>query len=54
MLHARFDGVAHAVGSLLGFGTQVEVLTPPEVRAGLTAAARSVIGLYQPGAPGTC
>jgi predicted DNA-binding transcriptional regulator YafY len=49
VLHARFDGVAHAVGSLLGFGTQVEVLAPPQVRAGLITAARSVIGLYQPG-----
>jgi predicted DNA-binding transcriptional regulator YafY len=50
VLHARFDGLAHAVGSLLGFGTQVEVLAPPEVRAGLVAAARSVISLYQPDA----
>jgi predicted DNA-binding transcriptional regulator YafY len=49
-LHARFDGVAHAVGSLLGFGTQVEVLAPPQVRAALIAAARSVIDLYQPAA----
>ena len=50
VLHVRFNGVAHAVGSLLGLGTQVEVLAPPEVRAGLVAAARSVIDLYQPGA----
>ena len=33
---------------LLAFGDQVEVLSPPEVRAELAAVAASVTGLYQP------
>jgi predicted DNA-binding transcriptional regulator YafY len=46
VLHLTFAGVPHAVGSLLGFGTQIEVLEPPAVRAALVDAARSVITLY--------
>jgi predicted DNA-binding transcriptional regulator YafY len=45
-LRLGFAGVPHAVGSLLGFGTQIEVLEPAPVRAALVEAARSVIDLY--------
>ncbi len=41
-----FNGVPHAVGSLLGLGTRVEVVEPPEVRAAMVAAAAEVIALY--------
>jgi predicted DNA-binding transcriptional regulator YafY len=47
VLHLSFTGLRHAVGSLLGFGTQVEVLDPPELRTALAAAAESVIALYR-------
>ncbi|ARP72462.1 YafY family transcriptional regulator [Streptomyces pluripotens] len=39
--------VLRAVRQLLAFSDQVEVLEPPEARAELLAAARSVTGLYQ-------
>jgi predicted DNA-binding transcriptional regulator YafY len=44
-----FSAVPHAVGSLLGLGTRVEVTDPPEVRAALRAAALAVAELYRPG-----
>jgi predicted DNA-binding transcriptional regulator YafY len=47
VLHLTFAGVPHAVGSLLGFGTQIEVREPASVRAALAAAARSVLDLYR-------
>jgi predicted DNA-binding transcriptional regulator YafY len=46
VLHLSFAGVPHAVGSLLGFGTQIEVREPASVRAALAETARSVIDLY--------
>jgi predicted DNA-binding transcriptional regulator YafY len=45
-LELSFSGPEHAVGSLLGFGARVEVLTPPAVRAALRAAAVEVVTLY--------
>ncbi|MDG6106454.1 WYL domain-containing protein [Dactylosporangium aurantiacum] len=41
-----FAGVPHAVGSLLGLGTRVEVTDPPEVRTALRAEALAVAALY--------
>jgi predicted DNA-binding transcriptional regulator YafY len=41
-----FNGVAHAVGSLLGLGTSIEVVAPPEVRSALVAAAQAIIQQY--------
>jgi predicted DNA-binding transcriptional regulator YafY len=42
-----FNGVAHAVGSLLGLGTRVEVIEPESVRDAMVTTARSVIALYK-------
>jgi predicted DNA-binding transcriptional regulator YafY len=41
-----FEHEAAAVQRLAGFGGQVEVLSPPAVRAGLIAAARALLGRY--------
>ena len=41
------SGLPHAVGSLLGLGTQVEVREPPSLRTALVEAAESVIALYR-------
>ena len=38
-----FEHEQAAVGRLAGFADQVEVLTPPSVRAGLVAAARHIL-----------
>jgi len=46
LLHLSFGGAGHAVGSLMGLGTRVEVLDPPEVRAALGDAARELASLY--------
>jgi predicted DNA-binding transcriptional regulator YafY len=46
VLRLSFAGLPHAVGSLLGLGSTVEVLEPPSVRDALVEAARSVIALY--------
>jgi predicted DNA-binding transcriptional regulator YafY len=46
-LHLTFNGVPHAVGSLLGLAASVEVLDPPAVRSALAEAARSVVALYE-------
>ncbi|MET7419919.1 WYL domain-containing protein [Dactylosporangium sp. NPDC005555] len=43
-----FAGPSHAVGSLLGLGTRVEVLDPPAVRDALRTAAQAVADLYSP------
>jgi predicted DNA-binding transcriptional regulator YafY len=48
-LELSFGGVAHAVGSLLGLGTRVEVVSPPQVRAAMRAAALEVAEVYRPG-----
>ena len=41
-----FEHERAAVGRLAGFGDQVEVLSPPSVRAGLVAAARQILRRY--------
>ena len=41
-----FEHERAAVGRLAGFGDQVEVLTPPSVRAGLVATARQILRRY--------
>jgi predicted DNA-binding transcriptional regulator YafY len=46
-LELAFNGVEHAVGSLLGLGARLEVLEPPEVRAALRSAALAVAAQYQ-------
>ena len=43
-----FEHETAAVHRLAGFGMAVEVLDPPSVRAGLVAAAREILGRYQP------
>ncbi|WP_432968403.1 helix-turn-helix transcriptional regulator [Dactylosporangium sp. CA-233914] len=45
-LELSFNGVAHAVGSLLGLGPRIEVLHPPQVRAALRETAMQVAALY--------
>ncbi len=45
-LRYAFNGVDHAVGSLLNLGTRIEVLSPPAVRSAMHTAARSVAALY--------
>jgi predicted DNA-binding transcriptional regulator YafY len=47
VLRLTFNGVPHAVGSLLGLGSQIEVLEPPSVRDAMVEAATSVIELYR-------
>ena len=42
-----FEHEAAAVQRLAGFGGQVEVLTPPAVRARLIATARELLGRYE-------
>lgn len=44
-----FAALPHAVGSLLGLGTRVEVLDPPELRTAMRDAALAVAALYRPG-----
>jgi len=43
--------VLRAVRQLLGFSDQVEILGPPEARAELLRAVRSVTDLYQDAGP---
>jgi hypothetical protein len=45
-LEVSFASLDHAVASLLGFGTRVEVLAPPAVRTAVGDAARAVAALY--------
>jgi predicted DNA-binding transcriptional regulator YafY len=42
----QFDGLGHALHSLLAYGAQVEVLAPPELRARIAAAAGETAALY--------
>jgi predicted DNA-binding transcriptional regulator YafY len=42
-----FDGVWYAQARLLGFGTSVEVLGPPEFREQVAAAARAIAAIYE-------
>jgi len=46
-LRLAFGNVEHAVGQLMGFGTRVEVIEPPRVRAALRTAALELLDLYQ-------
>ncbi|MFG2040140.1 helix-turn-helix transcriptional regulator [Dactylosporangium sp. NPDC048998] len=45
-LELSFNGVAHAVGSLLGLGTRIEVIEPAGVRAAMREAALEVAAQY--------
>jgi predicted DNA-binding transcriptional regulator YafY len=45
-LRLSFTSVPHAVGSLLGLGTSIEVTGPGEVREALVAGAEAIISLY--------
>ncbi|HEU4945527.1 MAG TPA: WYL domain-containing protein [Kribbella sp.] len=42
------ESVGHAAAQLVRFGTDLEVLDPPELRAELARLARSVLDLYDP------
>lgn len=42
----RFDIIEHAVGTVLSYGTEVEVLEPAELRAALAEVARWMAGRY--------
>jgi predicted DNA-binding transcriptional regulator YafY len=44
-----FEHEAAAVHRLAGFGNQVEILDPPDVRARLVATARQILSRYDPG-----
>jgi predicted DNA-binding transcriptional regulator YafY len=46
--HLRFVAEGAAQGLLLGFGTDVEVHSPPTLRASMAEAATAIAGLYQP------
>ncbi|MGH3200699.1 MAG: helix-turn-helix transcriptional regulator [Streptosporangiaceae bacterium] len=46
VLTLSFEHERAAAHRLAGFGDQVEVLTPPSVRAGLVATARQILGRY--------
>ncbi|WP_433065380.1 helix-turn-helix transcriptional regulator [Dactylosporangium sp. CS-033363] len=46
-LELSFNGVEHAVGSLLGLGARLEVLEPPSVRAAMREAALAVAARYE-------
>ncbi len=43
---ASFDGLGHAVHSLLGYGAEAEVLAPPALREQIAAAAAETAALY--------
>jgi predicted DNA-binding transcriptional regulator YafY len=47
-VYLAFSGVQHAVGSLLGLGTRVEVLDPPALRAAMLEAAQALVTRYTP------
>jgi predicted DNA-binding transcriptional regulator YafY len=51
VLEVSFASVDHAVASLLGFGTRVEVLAPPDVRTSVGDAARELAALYAEAPP---
>jgi predicted DNA-binding transcriptional regulator YafY len=46
-LIAPFDGVWYAQARLLGFGTAVEVLGPPDFRDQIAATARAIAAVYE-------
>jgi predicted DNA-binding transcriptional regulator YafY len=46
-VRARFRGMLPARGVLLGLGTEVQVLSPPELRDEMLATARAVIAAYE-------
>jgi predicted DNA-binding transcriptional regulator YafY len=46
-LRLAFNGVEHAVGSLLGLGTRIEVIEPDAVRTAIVATAAAVIAQYR-------
>ncbi|WP_426514248.1 helix-turn-helix transcriptional regulator [Dactylosporangium sp. McL0621] len=48
-LELSFNGTEHTVGSLLGLGARVEVLSPAPVRAALREAGLAVAALYAAG-----
>jgi len=41
------EGISHAAGLLLGFGTDIEVLEPEELRVELAQRARQICSLYE-------
>jgi predicted DNA-binding transcriptional regulator YafY len=43
---ARFDGLGHALRSLLAHGAQAEVLAPRELRERIAAEAAETVALY--------
>jgi predicted DNA-binding transcriptional regulator YafY len=45
-LRLAFNGVDHAVGSLLGLGTKINIKEPTSVREAMRAAAAEVVALY--------
>jgi predicted DNA-binding transcriptional regulator YafY len=47
VLRLSFAGLPHAVGSLLGLGTQIEVREPVALRTALVEAAESLIAQYR-------
>ena len=47
-----FEHEQAAVHRLAGFGDQVEVVDPPEVRSGLLGTARAILSRYGPGRDG--
>jgi predicted DNA-binding transcriptional regulator YafY len=49
---AQFDGLGHALHSLLAYGPQVEVLAPPALRERVATEAGETAALYAPPARG--
>jgi predicted DNA-binding transcriptional regulator YafY len=47
ILHLRFPGDGAVRGALLGFGAEVEVLSPESVRQDFASAARAIVELYR-------
>jgi predicted DNA-binding transcriptional regulator YafY len=47
---AQFDGLEHALHSLLAYGAQAEVLAPRTLRRRIAAAAAETVALYASGA----
>jgi predicted DNA-binding transcriptional regulator YafY len=48
ILHLRFAGDGAARGALLGFGPDVEVLSPESVREDFANTAKSIVEMYRP------
>jgi predicted DNA-binding transcriptional regulator YafY len=53
VVEAPFVALGAAEGLLLGFGTDVEVLAPPELRDSMARTAAEVVALYSPRASGS-